>query len=439
MIKVTFLVLMDREFVYYAQPNLRIRYIFIHSLYSLEYYLEELSYQKEEVVISNFTSKISKKSNIYSFGEFKTKYQDDTSSEILIKKSASPKKITFYASNDTHVKTYIPLINKLDVPCQVLISRMIKENAEGILRKYKIPFEFFTEGVLQKFNPDIVLLSNDWAPQEQLLINECSNLGITTVSLQEGCLDFGYKKTHFLEWCDYTFITGIRMSRYLNNKFLFITGNPRFDEFPYKEIKNTNHKAMANVNFTYGIYENARDSWIDDVFSACRDAGVSLFFSQHPRDRKVFDNTMDVRKSGADVLENQLDESTILISRFSTLFYEASIVGNNVIYHNPHKEKMRIFNEDDSGWIFKSDSKGSLADALSKILHSHVDSSKRSQFLINHLDYNGTKSVEKIVQSLMLINNIKDRDLKNNRLKKPSIYPFLKTYLYIAAQKIGLR
>jgi len=80
---------------------------------------------------------------------------------------------------------------------------------------------------------------------------------------------------------------------------------------------------VINSNFSYGVLSEARRPWIDDVLAACRAAGAPFVVSRHPADR-----------------------GSMLITRFSSLGFEALARGVPVIYHNPHGERTAPFDRD---------------------------------------------------------------------------------------------
>lgn len=108
-----------------------------------------------------------------------------------------------------------------------------------------------------------------------------------------------------------------------------------------------NHTVMINLNFSYTSlkppYEAHGESWLKEVIDVVRDLGIDYFVSQHPRsDISGPEGTAII--SNASSLDWQIRRSTLVISRFSSVIYEAVVAGKDVIYFNPHREPMPTFN-----------------------------------------------------------------------------------------------
>ena len=156
------------------------------------------------------------------------------------------------------------------------------------------------------------------------------------------------------------------MLRYLDQNIYFATGNPRFDSICPNELPE-NPVVMLNSNFTYGIHEDQRANWISDASRACSRLDVDFFISQHPRDSGTFPS-LPVRKSGPETIHQQLQSSTVVVTRFSTIVYEAMLSGRQVVYYNPHGERMRLFNEDQTGGLYKASDFSGLVQAIQQAL-----------------------------------------------------------------------
>ena len=87
-----------------------------------------------------------------------------------------------------------------------------------------------------------------------------------------------------------------------------------------------------------------RDEWIAGIARAAKAAGCDLVVSRHPADLGDFSAYNVSERSVYD----ELDDSNILISRFSTCILEALAKGRRAIYYNPHGEKVDKFFEADA-------------------------------------------------------------------------------------------
>jgi CDP-glycerol glycerophosphotransferase (TagB/SpsB family) len=150
---------------------------------------------------------------------------------------------------------------------------------------------------------------------------------------------------------DFAFLQGPVICKYIRkDSNVIVTGNPKYDSF-YEAPLPKETTVMINCNFTYGIYEDGRDQWIRDVAETCGKLGLDFFISKHLRDKTIFPDENQVIDSDAFKLKQQLESSSILVSRFSTVIYEAAAMGREVVYYNPHNEHYQLFKEDDTGDI----------------------------------------------------------------------------------------
>jgi glycosyltransferase involved in cell wall biosynthesis len=290
----------------------------------------------------------------------------------------------FVPSNDTHVHWMLPLAKALEKSFFMVIAAK-NEQADFYLDKLKVQFLTYRCGILQTIQPGVIVFGCDWGGYEQQVIREAKALGIPTVCIQEGCLDFQDSLVGRMMRSDYAFLQGPVMRKYLareNN--VIVTGNPKYDSL-YESPLPEKVTVMINCNFAYGIYESWRDQWIEDVVESCRELGLDFFISQHPRDNKIFPNEYQVIKSDAFKMFHQLRRTSILVSRFSTVIYEAVMMGREVVYYNPHNEHFRIFKEDNTGGILIANNRMQLLSALhGAISNLGKNNEKRSQFLLQH-------------------------------------------------------
>ncbi|MGD8458251.1 MAG: hypothetical protein PVF83_17885, partial [Anaerolineales bacterium] len=204
---------------------------------------------------------------------------------------------------------------------------------------------------------------------------------------------------------DFAFIQGLVMKKYLLRDNIVVTGNPKYDEIKKEPLPNQ-PTIMINSNFTYGVFEDVRDQWVKDVVEICLECGIEFFVSKHPRDKGVFPAEYNVMDSGAFLVNEQLKRSSILVSRFSTLIYEALCMGRKAIYYNPHNEPFRIFSEDQTGGIFIANDKSSLKQIILDIIADPDQNDENvTNFLRNHcnMDKKSPKAVELIREELLRI------------------------------------
>jgi glycosyltransferase involved in cell wall biosynthesis len=309
----------------------------------------------------------------------------------------------FVPSNDTHVHWMHPLARALEKSCFMAISEK-NERADFYLENLGEKFLVYKSGILGKFKPDVLVFGCDWGGHEQQVIREAKALGIPTVCIQEGCLDFMDQRANRMLHADYAFLQGPVMRKYIRKENnVFVTGNPKYDSL-YETPLPDKPMVMINSNFTYGIFEDARDQWVRDVAETCKSLGLDFFISQHPRDKGVFPSEYKAVKSDAFKLHLQLEKTSILVSRFSTVIYEAAAMGREVVYYNPHREPFRIFAYDATGGIRIAHNPSDLAEAIQSAVHNHGgNKEKRREFILQHcgtLEHDAVKKCSECLRAI---------------------------------------
>lgn len=290
----------------------------------------------------------------------------------------------FAASNDSHVGWMIPIAERMD-GSRFMVFPAKNENAEFYLQKNQKQFIQYQPGILKTLNPSVIVFGCDWGGNEQQAVQEAKSLSIPTVCIQEGCLDFQNPQTRRMTRADYAFLQGPVMQKYIQRTDnIIITGNPKYDNL-YETPLPEKVTVMINSNFTYGIYEEARDRWVRDVAETCKELGLDFFISQHPRDFGIFPPEYKLVKSDAFKMQQQLQNTSILISRFSTIIYEALAMGREAIYYNPHHEHFRIFAQDDTGGIRIANDLSQLKSAMETAINNlGQDKENKRKFLLQH-------------------------------------------------------
>lgn len=141
---------------------------------------------------------------------------------------------------------------------------------------------------------------------------------------------------------DYLLLPGIYQQGFYADRECRIVGLPNVRSRlakPYTRPRTS--RAVINVNFTYGVLEDRRDTFVQSAVEACTQLGLDYVITQHPADKADLSRYNVAKASVYDLL----DEGTILISRFSTTILEALAMGRPVVYHNPIDEKVPKFHQ----------------------------------------------------------------------------------------------
>ena len=359
--------------------------------------------------------------------------------------------VLFCPSNDTHTKLFEPIAKHLSDARFLLFDQRVGENARQMLESLGLKYEVGGAERLSDIRPSAIVVGNDWYQKVWDLFEKAYRMKIPTVCLQEGAVDFDTSRR--MQWCDYPLIQGPIALEYLPQKIYFLTGNPRFDHLkPSSPPKKTT--VMVNCNFTYGVHEEARESWISDVVKACKELQVDFFISQHPRDPGEFPH-YPVRKSNAGVVHAHIADCSILVTRSSALVYEAMLSGRQVIYYNPHGEEMRLFNEDATGGIYKSYNYATLVESLHKAIQPMSPEQQEAHrlFLEWHCGENDGLAARRCASALAHISNIghprtgrnildwykywKARNIRDNRARPKGYKAVVRRRLLAVKRKVS--
>ncbi|QRQ61203.1 glycosyltransferase family protein [Sphingobacterium multivorum] len=275
------------------------------------------------------------------------------------------KKICFFASSDTIVSSFVPILNLMDKKDYKLFCRGNEAAQESALLN-NINAEVTKTKVSNQRDYSVFITANDWGLLEQKLNSDFLIKGKNTLALQESSIDFN-PKFGKMRNCNFPVFQGIAsLSNYdVRGRIMAVIGNPRFERLK-PSLKVTHNLALVNVNFTYGIFEDVRENWIEDVVTSCYDTSFDYVISQHPRDNADL-SSYKVLKSNSSLIHDQLKNSSVLISRFSALLTEAICLGRPAIYYNPHNEKFHYSIVADNQMLFYAKNRDELRRILKHI------------------------------------------------------------------------
>lgn len=332
---------------------------------------------------------------------------------ILIK-SNSP--ILFFPHSDTHVQWMLPIAKGLHSSRFITFTDKKSENAEMRLKENGVNYYEYSPYIIYKLKPKILIFGNDWSNPE--IFAKAKKMNIPTVVIQEGVLDFVTPGMNRMQLADYAFIQGEIIRKYLIRPKVITTGNPKYD-FLFEKPLPKHNKILVNCNFTYGIFLEARERWLDDVVDVINGMQINFFVSKHPRDLGGFKEGIKVINSNAYLISEQLSKCSIVITRFSTLIYEAIVSGRQVIYYNPHGEDFGLLSKDETGTIIYAKNRQELNDAILEAIarkNQNSFSDKRNSFLLNHIgtiDHDATQRCQNEIRNIVEQNNLSYMHLIN--------------------------
>lgn len=276
-------------------------------------------------------------------------------------------RVLFFVSTDTDVKTLMPVAQKCSGATFIVHSTTDRSAIEA-LGAAAVPFEIYRSFKLRSSGTQLAVLTYDSGFDRRAFLGTCRRNGIRTVCLQEATnVDFS-GSPYRMRWADIALVQGPHALQYLDRDLYFLTGNPRFDEFqplppPEKAL------VLINCNFIFGLafLEWARP-WTDQVIRACESLGLPYRITVHPRDETDLSGLEHVQPSGAYRVREQLAQCSVLVSRDSSLPYEALRLNRRVVYYDPFGEKERCLREDDTGFIDKCSDADELAACIERTL-----------------------------------------------------------------------
>ncbi|MCH7959632.1 MAG: hypothetical protein IID08_05855 [Candidatus Hydrogenedentes bacterium] len=327
--------------------------------------------------------------------------------------------VLFYVSNDTHVKTCAPIARR----CQsftFVVPAVADSGATPALIREGLPFEVCNRSMEALNRAELAVVGNDWGFEERLFLQYCRRRDIPTVCLQESTnVDFG-PHPYRMQWADYVFAQGPYSLKYLSRKLYFLTGNPRYDDFEPSPPP-ASPMVLINSNFMYGHGTQWARAWIEEVVETVKAQGLPFRISAHPRDCADLTGLENVVPSSAYTIRDQIQNATLLISRFSSLPYEALLLNRHAVYYNPFGEPERHLNEDNSGLIHKCYSRAELDTCLKSLVVEPPLSERNGDIHTAYSDFftrvDG-RSSQRVLRALGLIARFRERYPANDARKE---------------------
>ena len=264
--------------------------------------------------------------------------------------------VAFLASNDTHVSFMLEIAKHFENVIFFIPS--IKNKSEGaaeLLNRHnqpfiEIPYDAQEDSFELPHNIHGVLTAADWTSEFLALRRVLKHRNIPIIALQEGPQDWHLRfrqndkiviPNHYRN-ADISIMQGATSFLAARPSQGTIIGNPKVNKFTPVQLPDT-PSILINLNFSYiktkPDYETHGQAWLKDILSVMASEKIDYRISQHPRDEVPCDDN-NLIKSNASKIKDQLISSTIIITRFSSVIFEALALGRHVIYYNPHGEPM---------------------------------------------------------------------------------------------------
>lgn len=207
-----------------------------------------------------------------------------------------------------------------------------------------LPVKIRIEDILQEGTACLVV-RNDWGVGRQL-VSQARSTGIQTVGWVEGVQDFKDVDTGRVR-NPYGHVDRVLCLGEFDKDALrpqidaSIVGSQRIWELFHGRPTTKEVPLLVNVNFSYGVLARHRRRWTVDAVRAAQRSSTPILISRHPADRGLRGRRSQSHKR----MDDLLPQTARLVSRFSTVIYDALALGVDVIYHNPHGERVPTFKE----------------------------------------------------------------------------------------------
>lgn len=260
---------------------------------------------------------------------------------------ATGKPFLFVCASDTLVKLMLPVAQALQAgghrvcfaTLQFTTERAEFELGQNVQRDAYVGVLRHDVSWLGKFQA--LVIGNDWGREIRAAIFKARRARVPSICLQESVIDFKGSIGR-MRHADYALVQGLVSSRHLTGrKNIVVVGNPRYETLQIAPAHDGQAPVLLNCNFTYGVEEDCRDTWLKAAIGACKASKRNVLVLQHPRDTAdLAKYGVPVRGTSAASIHGMLRQGSAVITRFSSLIHEAIALGRPAIYFNPHKESV---------------------------------------------------------------------------------------------------
>ena len=187
-----------------------------------------------------------------------------------------------------------------------------------------------------------VITMKDWAGYGEV-VAAAKAAGIPTFAKVEGAQDFNDADTPYARdayrSADHILCQGQNDFDALEGS-RYIVGSSRLERLFHAPVMPvTVDHVVINLNFTYGVMEEERSHWIESAVAACELLRLPYSVALHPAERR----SHRVPHATTVPISRLLMRASALVSRFSTVPFEAMARGVPFVYHNPHGETVSTF------------------------------------------------------------------------------------------------
>ncbi|MEX0699411.1 MAG: hypothetical protein WD354_06720 [Acidimicrobiia bacterium] len=308
--------------------------------------------------------------------------------------TSSEKVVLLVPAADYHLTEVVPISDELSrrgIPNRIAVGESPWERTWRGLNWYDVDvFELPEPGsVVGEVSVALVMKdTGSLAP----FVSRCRELGIPIAGKVEGAQDFWDSDTpddrRPYRNLNLVLCQGEFDADALPDRETAIVGSSRLERMWWSPPVMANEPlAVINLNFVYGVRTADRRLWLESAIEGCELASVPYVISVHPAERVKIASDRATTISASRLLTR----ASVLISRFSTVPFEAIARGVPFVYHNPHGETVKTFADPMGAFAITNDT-SSLSRAIGGDLPRGADLRRASEkFFGSHVDIDVAK------------------------------------------------
>jgi hypothetical protein len=307
-------------------------------------------------------------------------------------------RIYFAAHNKNHVEIFdrsYELITSAGVSARWVAVDGFAPSASEVLKRRGLEYLTLEQMRANAQFGDMLIVGNDWLPAELCdTIDRFKQSGIRTVAVIEGCrftLPNKYTRVdELLGWGP--------SARTLPRKSIHVVGSPTLENtLSHAPYRPEGKLTLVNYRFkSIGTERNSGSEWLGHIIEACAAAGSNIVISAHPASGLV-----DPRyKVSADPVDGLLGRSSLLVSRCSTIIYQALVLGIPSILLPTEDEEFGEFAEPMDAFPIAKD-----ATELAALVGAHYRGESKydpSAFLARHVSIDPVRSAATRIADVLL-------------------------------------
>lgn len=258
--------------------------------------------------------------------------------------------VLFMPLAEYHGKELGAIANELlefDQRCSFLVQEELVEVVDAHLGDHPrvLAARGYDKYAIGNFSAFVAM--NDWGEPSRDLYHLARVRGVPSVAKVEGVQDFtdvdtGRIRLPYLA-ADHVLVQGQNDIDALDRKNLHLVGNANMEAawLAGPADPTRNGEVVINSNFTYGVLTDVRDEFLSSAIDAILALGLTPVISQHPADRPLPAALAGYRTDRS--MSAMLPGCEAIVTRFSTVPFEAIAYGTPFVYYNPHHEKVPTF------------------------------------------------------------------------------------------------